>query len=716
MVAQSRTLEFGSIPPPSRYQSALVPVRNGRNLLTMTTVGSMYSTPPEDEGFIDEKEAVAEVMADEDGINQSGEGLLDVISAGANLLGSAAGKIGSVVGAVGKAKKIYSTVKKVGDVASELAFGKVGTTISNKLSEQFNKNPEWRPGFAGEKHVVLNTKFGLTRANFCGPNTQIVKRSNRGDVGVNQIDSACHKHDLLYHFARTPEDIRRADREMIREVDNVTDAGAVQKALAKGVIKGKIAGEEIGIFGPETFTKLNLEGQGIADRMYGANRHLNSIIHRVRNLPMQSLKSRFGGNGVTLGHMLSGNDVMKTNYNMYGSGVRKTGLLGNVKGRDPTISNMNSSFIQGAGFNAIIPFYGKRFPNTRSLAGGGLLPQEARDLSGIKSQDKTIGNLITAQPVGSSGFGGNQFNIGAFKQSGSGVSHVANPGGSGLALAGAGLIDDVAQIAKILPGNVLKKSVLKSIRRAQRKKVRQRVKGGRLVFNPNQLKYVKGKEKGQKGGIFGLLAGLAASIVIPEVIKLIRGKGKKGKGLNLAGAGFFGDVGDFFSLAGAEVKRDFNKAFHPQKKQSVAQFNAANRKKSDALIAARKLSQVVQQMPGRTRKRKPVRRRKTGQVNIHNRRRPPPRPRSQRGKGPARDLIMKMTKRHGLMPMNLSHNALAPLIKSVIKKQRGGTINGGAYGQGGGQFGMLAGLAASAIIPKVIAALHKKNKSKKRRR
>ncbi len=674
MVAQTRTLEFGYITEPTRYNNVLFPVKNGRSLLAVMRTTSPKTGPPEEETFIDEGAAVDELAAEQD---QTGEGIIDVISAGAKALSGiipGAETVAGLAGTAGKVKAAFNIAKKTGKLVNELAFGKVGTTISNKLSEKFNKNPAWRPGFPGEAHVVLNTPFGLTRANFCGPGTDIIKRVNRGDRGVNQIDNACEKHDLLYHFAKTPEDLRRADNEMIREVDNVTDAGAVQKALAKGVIQAKKLGEDVGVFGPETFTSLpGLEGSGhrgvdniITDRMDGVQRHMGQILTRVMNLPPQSVQSRFGGNGITRGHMISGNDTMR--HPMNGQGIRKTGLLGNVKGRDPTISGMNTSFISGTGNNALVSILRNRGPT--SLMGRGLLPQETRDSTTKKFLDPTIRNDISSGGV--VGIGGNAFNLdrssdnpnsGMQTQKGLGADHTANPRGSGQSFSGKGIIDDIGVAAANLPGNVLKKNVLKSIRKAQRKK--KRVSGTGLTIAGGGLP----TRANQKGGVLGILAGLAASLIIPEVIKLFKGKGGRGS----SGKGIFQDlrrsiIDPILSLSSKKSVRDSVKK-RKQKGKGKGRMVYPIHKKTFYPYELRKISSGASGQ---------------GKKAVNR---------------PGAKLISKLAKKHGSLPMSLSSNALIPLMQAAAKNRKDGIFSGGRKQD----MSKLARLAASLILPKLLS-------------
>jgi len=143
----------------------------------------------------------------------------------------------------------------------KLAFGPIGTSISNTLSHAFNKNPKWRPGFPGEKHIVLPTDEGITRANFAGPGTRLDKRLPRGDQGVDGprgIDSAAKKHDIAYSKIHRgqPDAVaatRKADIQMLKDIDNST-ATATAKKVVKTAMRAKVFAEDLGVLDPLKFS------------------------------------------------------------------------------------------------------------------------------------------------------------------------------------------------------------------------------------------------------------------------------------------------------------------------------------------------------------------------------------------------------------------------------------------------------------------------------
>lgn len=172
---------------------------------------------------------------------QGGTGILDIISASSSMASNA----------LNKGQLLLSGAQAIGNIAT----GPIGTAVSNKLSQKFNNNDKWRPGFPGEKHLVLNTDSGFTRANYCGPGTNILKRLRRGDEGVSDVDSACKIHDLLYSTAKNKQDIRAADNRLLSDI-NKSSSGVIQKNILRAGLKTKTLGEDIGVFSPTTFTDI----------------------------------------------------------------------------------------------------------------------------------------------------------------------------------------------------------------------------------------------------------------------------------------------------------------------------------------------------------------------------------------------------------------------------------------------------------------------------
>lgn len=147
-------------------------------------------------------------------------------------------------------------VIKAAQVADDVIFGPVGAAVNNTLSHAFNQNPEWKPISAGERHMVLPTKHGLTRANFAGPGTNLRTRLPRGDIGVDGptgIDAAARQHDIDYTRSRNAGDVRAADDLFLQRVSD-SSQGPKTKALVRSMIQAKEFGEDSGLLDPLAFT------------------------------------------------------------------------------------------------------------------------------------------------------------------------------------------------------------------------------------------------------------------------------------------------------------------------------------------------------------------------------------------------------------------------------------------------------------------------------
>lgn len=60
----------------------------------------------------------------------------------------------------------------------------------------------------------LPIELHLPGYNYCGPGTRLQERLNRGDKGINPLDSACMQHDIAYSKNSNLEDRHKADLEL----------------------------------------------------------------------------------------------------------------------------------------------------------------------------------------------------------------------------------------------------------------------------------------------------------------------------------------------------------------------------------------------------------------------------------------------------------------------------------------------------------------------
>jgi hypothetical protein len=155
------------------------------------------------------------------------------------------------------AKYLYDNSGAISDAyTSEL-----GTSLRNMIPDS---DDTARPGFAGEKHMILQLKNGKNGvANYMGPGTQVVQRLKRGDPGRTPSDTVAKRHDIDYALSagsRTRADqfkqIREADNRMISSLQKIeANNGDAARNIQAGMrlIQAKKMGEDAGIIGKDKF-------------------------------------------------------------------------------------------------------------------------------------------------------------------------------------------------------------------------------------------------------------------------------------------------------------------------------------------------------------------------------------------------------------------------------------------------------------------------------
>ncbi len=110
---------------------------------------------------------------------------------------------------------LYTGAKAV----SKFYSSETGTVIKNTYGKFMNSNPNWRSGFAGEKHML--TKKGITY-NYMGPGTALKERLQRGDPpldGPQGLDQVAKIHDIDYSNAKSFAEVRVADKKFIKGIE-----------------------------------------------------------------------------------------------------------------------------------------------------------------------------------------------------------------------------------------------------------------------------------------------------------------------------------------------------------------------------------------------------------------------------------------------------------------------------------------------------------------
>ena len=130
---------------------------------------------------------------------------------------------------------------------------RVGTAIKNIIPAS---DETARPGFVGEKHMVLklsNGKPGI--ANWAGPGTKVLKRLKRGDPPRTAVDKVAQRHDIDYALAQTARTakeqqklIRQADKRMVSNLEKLSrnkSDSQLNIGVVKNAMKGKMLAEDI---------------------------------------------------------------------------------------------------------------------------------------------------------------------------------------------------------------------------------------------------------------------------------------------------------------------------------------------------------------------------------------------------------------------------------------------------------------------------------------
>ena len=181
-----------------------------------------------------------------------GEGLMDM----------ARGILSKGADAAKWAWKNRENIKTGLKMAKGAYSSEIGTSIRNNLP--YKSDETFRPGYAGEKHAILqlpNGKYGV--ANFMGPGTQVVKRLKRGDPPRTASDKVAMRHDIDYALAKglkTKEKqikaIRGADNRMVASLNRIAaNNGDAQKNIFQGrrLIQAKMVGEDYGLMKKGSF-------------------------------------------------------------------------------------------------------------------------------------------------------------------------------------------------------------------------------------------------------------------------------------------------------------------------------------------------------------------------------------------------------------------------------------------------------------------------------
>jgi hypothetical protein len=111
------------------------------------------------------------------------------------------------------------------------------------------------PTHAGEGIVnslinKLPFELHIPTYQFCGPGTKLEKRLQRGDRGINKLDSFCRDHDISYSKHKSLEERHKADQILENkawERVKSKDAGLGEKVAAWFVTTTMKAKRKVGM-------------------------------------------------------------------------------------------------------------------------------------------------------------------------------------------------------------------------------------------------------------------------------------------------------------------------------------------------------------------------------------------------------------------------------------------------------------------------------------
>lgn len=135
-----------------------------------------------------------------------------------------------------------------------------GNIFNNKIATFLKNKIQSNPQFVGENHIPLKTPNGIRLASYAGPGTHIEERIKKGIEPLTSTDKAAKAHDLRYLLAKNENDIRNADNKLIKATEKINNGKLpkdykINTFAVRNAMKAKKFGEDIGVFGKDTFTK-----------------------------------------------------------------------------------------------------------------------------------------------------------------------------------------------------------------------------------------------------------------------------------------------------------------------------------------------------------------------------------------------------------------------------------------------------------------------------
>ena len=227
------------------------------------------------------------------------------------------------------AQQIYQSGKQLLGKASDIYSSDLAKDFIDKLP---SSDENARRGFAGEKHAILtlsNGKQGV--ANYMGPGTNIIARLERNgsDPGRTASDNVSKMHDIQYSLAQGESDvakrgdlIRLADKRMINSLDKIAREKRDNPRnimLGKQLIKAKMAGEDIGLLSTDAFAKYKTLTDHEKNVLLSNQAQMEQQGYGKRELAGEKLKKKLLKKMKTNGRSASKDLPDSHNYTLKGS-------------------------------------------------------------------------------------------------------------------------------------------------------------------------------------------------------------------------------------------------------------------------------------------------------------------------------------------------------------------------------------------------------------
>lgn len=106
-----------------------------------------------------------------------------------------------------------------------------------------------------------NKEIHLPQYQFCGPNTRVLERLNKGQRGINKLDQACLRHDLSYLRNKDLKTRHLADADLIQEAKARIFAkdSSIGEKIAAGAVSGLIAAKKKWVWGERTAKREEIQ-------------------------------------------------------------------------------------------------------------------------------------------------------------------------------------------------------------------------------------------------------------------------------------------------------------------------------------------------------------------------------------------------------------------------------------------------------------------------